>query len=97
MTDREEFPWEGECADAAYEFGLRCANLVARNPHDLAPLDFIIISLMPDLWNQNFSKRKIRTAFKKQIKDMPRYAADEERRSSTSAELAIADWRRPEN
>jgi hypothetical protein len=30
MTERVgEVPWEGQCADAAYEFGRRCADLVA--------------------------------------------------------------------
>jgi hypothetical protein len=42
MTERDERPWKGQCADAAYEFGLRCANLVARNPDIAAPLNFII-------------------------------------------------------
>jgi hypothetical protein len=93
MTEWEELPWEGQCADAAYEFALRCAVLVTRNPHNLpAPLEGIINSLMTELWDRNFSQSEIRTAFEEAIKDMPRYAAGEERRSSTSTELATADW-----
>lgn len=94
MTEREEVPWEEQCADAAYEFALRCADMVTRNPHKIvAPLNGIINSLMTELWDRNFSQSEIRTAFEEAIKDMPRYAAGEERRSSTSTELATADWR----
>ena len=93
MTEREEVPWEGQCADAAYEFALRCADFASRNPHNLAaPLNGIITSLMTELWDRNFSQTEIRTAFEEAIKDMPRYAAGEERRSSISTELATADW-----
>jgi hypothetical protein len=94
MTERDEVPWELQCDAAAYEFGLRCANLVARNPyHVAAPLDRIINCFMTELWDRNFSQSEIRTAFEQAIKDMPRYAAGDERRSSTSSELATADWR----
>jgi hypothetical protein len=95
MTERVgEVPWEGQCADAAYEFGLRCADLVARNPHNVAaPLNRIVNCFMTELWDRNFSQIEIRTAFEEAIRDMPRYAAGEERRSSTSTELATADWR----
>lgn len=97
MTEQDELPWEGQCADAAYEFGLQCAKLVARNPHNVAaPLDFIINCFMTELWDRNFSQSEIRTAFEEAISDMPRYAAGEERHSSTSAELATADWRMAE-
>ena len=96
MTEHnDDYPWEGQCGDAAYEFGLRCANLAARNPHEeTAPLDRLITALMTELWDRNFSQSEIRTAFEEAIKHMPRYAAGEERRSATSTELAIADWRR---
>jgi hypothetical protein len=94
MTERDEVPWEGRCADAAYEFGLRCAELVARNPHNAAAsLNFIINCFMTELWDRNFSQREIRTAFDEATKDRPRYAAMAERRSSTSSELATVDWR----
>jgi hypothetical protein len=94
MTEREEVPWEGQGADAAYEFALRCAVLVTQNPYNVAaPLKGIINSLMTELWDRNFSQSEIRTAFEDAIKDMPRYAAGEERRSSTSTDLATADWR----
>jgi len=95
MTARDdEVPWEGQCADAAYEFGLRCADLVARNPLNVAaPLNFIVNCFMTELWDRNFSQSEIRAAFEEAIRDMPRYAAGEERRSSTFTELATADWR----
>jgi hypothetical protein len=48
---------------------------------------------MTELWDRNFSQTEIRTAFEEAIIDMPRYTAGEERRSSTSTELATADWR----
>jgi len=92
MTEQEEVPWEEQCADAAYEFALRCAILATQNPHNVAaPLKRMINTLMTELWDRNFSQSEIRTAFEEAIKDMPRYAAGEERRSSTSAELATAD------
>jgi len=47
---------------------------------------------MTELWDRNFSQSEIRTAFEVAISDMPRYAAGEERRSLTSAELAIGEW-----
>ena len=96
MTEREEVPWEGQCADAAYQFALRCAGLAARNPYNFAAplaLNRIINALMTELWDRNFSQREIRTAFEEAIKDMSRYAAGEERRSATSTELATSDWR----
>src|SRR5262249_8495180 len=90
----QEVPWEGQCADAAYQFALRCAVLVTQNPdHAAAPLEHLINTLMTELWDRNFSQSEIRAAFEEAIKDMPRYAAGEERRSSTSAQLATADWR----
>lgn len=69
-------------------------GLTSQNPHKLtAPLDFIINCFMTELSDRNFSQTEIRTAFEDAIKDMPRYASGEERRSSTSSELATADWR----
>src|SRR5215470_14979021 len=92
----QEVPWEGQCADAAYQFALRCAVLVTQNPHRVAaPLEHIINTLMTELWDRNFSQSEIRAAFAAAIEDMPRYAAGEERRSSTSTQLATADWRAP--
>jgi len=94
MTERDEFPWERQCSDAAYRFALRCAELVTENPYNsAAPLNGIIKSLMTELWDRNFSQTEIRAAFEETIKDMPRYAAGEERRSLLSTELATADWR----
>jgi Domain of unknown function (DUF4279) len=96
MSESDEVPWEGQCNDAAYEFGLRCAELAAGNPYSLTgPLNGIISGLMTELWDRNFSQSEIRTAFETAIRHMPRYAAGEERRSSVSTELATADWRAP--
>jgi hypothetical protein len=98
MVERHEVPWEVQCTDATYEFALRCANLVARNPHKdhHAPLSFIINSLMTELWDRNFSQSQVQTAFQEAMKDMPRYAAGNERRSSISDELVTTDWRAPQ-
>jgi hypothetical protein len=94
VTDLDEGPWEGRCTDAAYGFALRCADLIVQNPHNIiAPLNLIIKSLMTELWDRNFSQTEIREAFQEAINDMPRYAAGNERRSSTSTELATSDWR----
>jgi hypothetical protein len=73
MTERVgEVPWEGQCDDAAYKFGLRCANLVARNPYNVAaPLNRIVNCFMTELWDRNFSQSEIRTAFEEAIRDMP--------------------------
>jgi hypothetical protein len=93
MTELEEVPWEGQCYTAAYEFARRCAVLVTRNPYNsTAPLVGIINTLMTELWDRTFSQTEIRTAFEEAVKDIPRYAAGKERRSSTSTELATADW-----
>jgi hypothetical protein len=51
---------------------------------------------MAELWDRNFSQSEIRIAFEEAIKDMPRYAGGDERRSSVSTELATADWRAAE-
>ena len=92
MTDRTEIPWEQSCADVAYDFGLRCAVLAAENPYNIAaPLSGIINNLMTELWDRNFSQSEIRAAFLDAATS--RYAAKEERRSRTSAELATTDWR----
>jgi hypothetical protein len=92
MTD---YPWEAQCADAAYDFGQRCAALSKSNPYKVAsPLGDLINLLMTELWDRNFSQSEIRKAFEAAIADMPRYAAGDERRSPTSAELADADWRK---
>lgn len=91
----DEAPWEGQCSEAAYEFARRCASLVTQNPYNqTAPLNGIINYLMTELWDRNFSQSEIRTAFEAAIKDMPRYAAGEERRSPVSNAKATVDWRR---
>jgi hypothetical protein len=84
----EDVPWELRMVEAAYEFGLRCAELVTENPYSYdAPLDGLVNGLMTELWDRNFSQTEIRTAFEAAIRDMSRYAAGEERRSLTSSRL----------
>ena len=97
MAEQDEYPWEAQCADAAYAFALRCAVLATQNPYRVAaPLERIINGLMTELWDRNFSQSEIRAAFEAAVNDMPRYAAGDERRSVTSAQLATADWRATE-
>jgi GH24 family phage-related lysozyme (muramidase) len=92
MVEQEESPWEGQCADAAYDFALRCARLATQNPYQqdtATSLRYIIGTLMTELWDRNFSQGEIKQAFEEAIAAMPRYAAGEERPS----ELATSDWR----
>ena len=89
-----DYPWEAQCVDVTYVFGLRCAELTKRNPYNInAPLNGLISNLMTELWDRNFSQSQIREAFEAAVKDMPRYAANVERRSPTSSELSDADYR----
>jgi hypothetical protein len=65
-------------------FGGACAELAKSNPHgDLVdPLKGLLNTLMTELWDNGFGQTEIRTAFEEAIRDMPRYAAGEERRGS---------------
>ena len=91
----EEEPWERQCNDAAYDFGLKCAVLVKSNPYNLpGPLNGLINTLMTELWDRNFSMTEIRSAFEAALKDMPRYAAGEERRSVTTNKPFTSDYRK---
>ena len=93
VTKKDDFPWEGKCIDAAYEFGFRCASLSSQNPYGgIEPLDLLIGALMTELWDRNFSQSEIRSAFEKAMDSLPGYAI-QERRSATSTELVITDWR----
>jgi hypothetical protein len=68
--------------------------LATDNPDNVAaPLDYVINALMTELWDRNFSQTEIRNAFEEAMRDMPRYAAGDERRSATSIAPATADWR----
>jgi hypothetical protein len=92
MTD--EVSWEGQCCDAAYIFGLRCAELRKSNPYQQyyggqmygveTDLEFLINTLMTELWDQNFSQTEIRQAFESAVADLPRYARGLERRDQGS-------------
>jgi len=75
-------PWEGQCYDAAHDFGHRCAELAKSNPYGdrVGPLGSLINTLMTELWDNGFSQSEIRAAFEAAVRDMPRYAAGRERR-----------------
>ena len=83
MPNRDdEYPWEGRCFNAAYEFGRACTDLTKSNPYgdQVDPLGTLINTLMTESWDNGFSQTEIRTAFETAILDMPRYAAGLERR-----------------
>jgi hypothetical protein len=85
MAERDsEIPWEGRCIEAASLFGRQCRDLAKSNPYgdQVDPLGDLINSLMTELWDNGFSQTEIRKAFEGAIRDMPRYAAGEERRGS---------------
>jgi hypothetical protein len=82
MANEEEVPWEGKCMEAAYDFGLKCAELHSSNPYPSeVPLHRIINALMTELWDRGFSQSEIRSAFEEAVAAIPHYAAGEERRS----------------
>jgi hypothetical protein len=82
--------WEGQCADAAYIFGLRCAELRKSNPykedygqHMYGPqsdLEFFIGTLATELWDRNFSLTEIQKAFAGALETLPEYARNLDRR-----------------
>jgi hypothetical protein len=87
-----EYPWEGQCTDAAYDFALRCARLATQNPYhqdSATSLTYAIGSLITELWDRNFSQGEIKQAFETAVAAMPRYAAGENR----PGELSTSDWR----
>lgn len=77
----EKTSWEVECAAAAAAFGQQCRDLKNSNPYDLVALDYMINTLVTELWDNNFSQTEIRSAFDQALADMPRYAAGLEKRS----------------
>jgi hypothetical protein len=80
MPNEQDTPWEGLCAEAAWAFAHKCAELNKGNPHSTSALESIINTLMTELWDNGFTQAEIRTAFEKAILDMPRYAGGRERR-----------------
>jgi hypothetical protein len=56
QSDQEE-PWEGRCTSEAWAFTRKCAELNKSNPHPTVTLDFVINTLMTELWDNGFSKR----------------------------------------
>jgi hypothetical protein len=81
-TDDSENLWEERFYKAAWTFGRECAALSKSNPFgaQVDPLCTLINTLMTELWDNGFSQTEIRIAFESAIRDMPRYAAGEERR-----------------
>ena len=77
----DEISWEVQCDDAAWAFGQQCRDLKKSNPYDLVALDRLIMALMTELWDSDFSQSEIRAAFEQALADMPRYAAGLEKRS----------------
>lgn len=84
MHDLTNDPWDAYSIKATSNFALRCAEISTQNGHPAEPLSHIIVSLMTELWDRNFSQSEIRAAFEDAISDLPRYAAGQERRSETS-------------
>jgi hypothetical protein len=84
MSENEADIWQSLCLKAATEFASRCAELYLQKPHAEPPLIGIINTLMTELWDRNFSQTEIRNAFDAAMRDMPRYCAGEDRRSTVS-------------
>jgi len=84
MPDLTEEPWDAHSITAASNFALRCAAISTQDGHPGNPLRHIIVSLMTELWDRNFSQTEIRGAFEEAISDLPRYAQGQERRSETT-------------
>jgi hypothetical protein len=57
----------------------QCADLNQSYPGKPV-LDFLINTLMTELWDNGFSQSEIRSAFEAAIADMPRYTAGHEKR-----------------
>jgi len=84
MSDLTKEPWDAYSITATSNFALRCAEISTQSGHPENPLRHIIVSLMTELWDRNFSQTEIRGAFNDAISDLPRYAEGQERRSETS-------------
>jgi hypothetical protein len=81
----EEVPWEAHEIAACDNFGLRCRELQESCPYSIDELGSPVLTrimthLATDLWDQSFSQAEIISAFEAAIRDLPRYAAGEERR-----------------
>jgi len=62
-------------------FAQECRELCDENPSNhSAPLEHIVNYAMTELWDLGFSQIEIRDAFLEAAKDMPRYAAGEDRK-----------------
>ena len=79
-ADDDQKVWDA-AINAAYDFGAQRAKFRDENPYeDVIPLNFIMNTLMTELWDRFFSQTEIRTAFERALSDMNRYAAGHERR-----------------
>lgn len=84
MPDLTNEPWDAYSITATSNFALHCAEISTQSGHPAEPLSHIMVSLMSELWDRNFSQSEIRAAFEDAINDLPRYAAGQERRSEIS-------------
>lgn len=77
----KETQWVANYCDLANHFTQECRKLCDENPSNHEdPLGYIMNCTMTELWDFGFSQTEIRNAFLEAVKDMPRYAAGEERR-----------------
>jgi hypothetical protein len=77
--EKEQDNLHDQALYTAWQLALNCADLKKRNPGEPV-LDFLINTLMTELWDNGFSQSEIRTAFEAAIADMPRYTAGHEKR-----------------
>ena len=78
----DETSWATRAVDTGNTFAANCRNLCNENPSKYAdPLSKIMNDTMTELWDHGFSQTEIRHAFLGAIDDLPRYAANKERRS----------------
>ena len=76
-----ETQWVVDSSDLGRNFARGSRKLCDENACKYAaPLDFILKSMMTELWDFGFSQTEIRNAFAAAVEDMPRYAAGAERR-----------------
>ncbi|MFO1201393.1 MAG: hypothetical protein U1E58_02010 [Tabrizicola sp.] len=81
--------WNCRAHDLAHFFAKTCAELRSTRPVPEADeLHEVMISLVTDLWDQNFSITDIRRAFQEALQVLPRYAAGYDSRSLEAAALA---------
>jgi hypothetical protein len=86
MSEEELDPyttWIVRCHNIARELGEQCAKLrsIRPEPHE-RELQHVMVSLMTELWDRDYSQTEIRAAYLAALEHMPRYAAGSESRSA---------------